>query len=92
MRSFSRSVAQFILGQDLKSASLNSEGEGSDLQSNESCVYLVLKEELQLDVTSLVTTKLLHVQYLVNSSATCQHGQFILHRCTHTNLCTWHEV
>lgn len=49
-RSFSRSIAQFIPRQDPESASLHSKGEGSDLQSNESCIYLGLKEQLQLDV------------------------------------------
>lgn len=72
MRSFSRGIAQFIPRQDLESASLHSRGEGSDLQSNESCIYLVLKEELQLGATTVVTTKLLCVEFLVDQSATCQ--------------------
>lgn len=48
-RSFSCSIAQFIPRQVLQSASLHSKGEGSALQSHESWIYLVLKEELQLD-------------------------------------------
>lgn len=58
VRSFSRSIAEFIPRRGLESASLHSRGEGSHLQSHDSCVYLVLKEELTLDVTTVVTMKL----------------------------------
>lgn len=67
MRSFSRSIAQFIPRQDPESASLHSKGGGSDPQSNESHIYLVLKEELQHRHQCGSTTKLLHVEYLVEN-------------------------
>lgn len=49
MRSFSRGIAQFIPRQDPESASLHPKVEGSDLESNESCIYLGLEEEKQFD-------------------------------------------
>ena len=41
--------AQFIPRQDPESASLHPKVEGSDLESNESCIYLGLEEEKQFD-------------------------------------------
>lgn len=47
---FSQSIAQFIPRQGFQSASLHSKGEGSAAQSNESCINLLSKVELELDV------------------------------------------